>query len=921
MAIKNRAEYQQLLAREFLNCLEEKGLDWKRGWDAPATAPQNAVTHAPYHGINRFHLSLLAVSRGYADPRWATMTQIMDKNGTYHPGETWHLQKGSRAVYVEYWYAWDPQEKTALPWSEYKRLTLEEQAAYQLRARYTPVFHASMIDGIAPIQLPERDPRQVSRMVYHTYKGMGVAVSFDGGSRAFYVPSEDAIHLPSAELFHDSYGLDSVLLHELAHASGHHSRLDRPQEGRFGSPEYAYEELVAEIGSCFVAAGLEQTPLHVENHKAYVQAWIRDIRDKPETLVAAVRDAQAAANYMERQAELSMERERQAETGLEAAEEARAEARDEAQPQPPAAAQPQPEPQPFAGWAFDGGSVAARDGLLLVAFQEKPDEATRGALRQEGFHWSRKAQAWQHRLDDAALAAARRITSALQAPAPDRTAPAAPERQSKAPAPPQERPWSPVTKSGKPRYTEEQYQTARGASALEYARQQGYHLVRESGRYHLKEHDSMIFLPDGRWHWNSRGLHGGAIEFIMEYEGRTLPEAVLTLNGVDWSQWDRSQRDTPRPERKPAPYAPTQADLREARTKKEFVLPPRADKMTRAFSYLCSTRGLDYDLVRTLVRDHRVYESVNRLPDGTELHNAAFVGFDRDGTPRSAFLRGCSQASSFKMEQPGSDKSWPFIIPGRPDAGTLYVFEAAIDAASHATIHKLAGLDWQDAHRASLGGSAPGEAIWNALAACPSEPAVCICTDQDSAGQAHFEKLRDDLTTRGFGLRSIRRSRVPVGKDWNEYLQTWRKTVERHRELPTTEFAGDAPGEVCGRIHYLAPDGSVTRTVAYTDPRHFRNAAARQMRDAIPCVTETPAQLRELERAVRRRQERQAAKEQAQSPPPEKGAERPEPEPPAGAAQRPSLAEQLASAVREAALRNQARQAQFTMPAPELGAS
>jgi len=105
--------------------------------------------------------------------------------------------------------------------------------------------------------------------------------------------------------------LNATLLHELAHATGHPSRLNRPQGAFFATKQYAYEELVAEISSCFMGAELqiEPTAQHIENHKAYVQGWIEGIKQKPETLVRAIKDAQAAANYMDYTAGLITEQE------------------------------------------------------------------------------------------------------------------------------------------------------------------------------------------------------------------------------------------------------------------------------------------------------------------------------------------------------------------------------------------------------------------------------------------------------------------------------------------------------------------------------------------------------------------------------------------------------------------------------------
>lgn len=311
MTPKNRAEYRELLAKEFLRSLSEKGLDWKRGWNR--SGPMNAVTKREYHGINRFYLSMVAWNRGYQDPRWATMVQIMDKKNLYHPGEKWHLKAGSKAIYVEYWYPYDTQLHRALSWGVFRRLPAEERSdpRYILRVSYTPVFHASQIDGI-PAWIPETGSAQrLDQLVDTISKNMDVVIAYDGGDRAYYSPGEDRIHLPQPAMFHNEYELNSTALHELAHATGASSRLDRACCAGFGTPEYAYEELIAEISSCFMSIDIqsEQTPTHIKNHIAYVQSWIQIIQDQPEVLIRAVNEAQRVAGYMEYKAELVSEEE------------------------------------------------------------------------------------------------------------------------------------------------------------------------------------------------------------------------------------------------------------------------------------------------------------------------------------------------------------------------------------------------------------------------------------------------------------------------------------------------------------------------------------------------------------------------------------------------------------------------------------
>ena len=101
---------------------------------------------------------MLCMVKHYNDPRWVTMLQIMDKNGKYHPGQKWHLQAVSKAVWVEYWYPYDLIEKKALTWEQYKKALTQDgrnEEEYRLYTRYTPVYNASMVDGMPPLKQRE----------------------------------------------------------------------------------------------------------------------------------------------------------------------------------------------------------------------------------------------------------------------------------------------------------------------------------------------------------------------------------------------------------------------------------------------------------------------------------------------------------------------------------------------------------------------------------------------------------------------------------------------------------------------------------------------------------------------------------------------------------------------------------------------
>ena len=311
---KDKNEFRAEIAEAFIHVLEEKGLEWKKEWRGlGGTAPQNGITKANYRGCNAFWLSLVAMMKGYSDPRWVTMLQIMDKDGKYHPKQKWHLKKGSKATYVEYWYPYDMAEQKALTWDQYKACLKDgrDEKEFKLSTRYTAVFNACDVEGMPEQDIIINPDVSQDELITKLSESMGVEILPDGGDQAYYSPSQDKIHLPTPESFVSEYAYNSTALHELSHSTGHPSRLNRPQGAFFGTNQYAYEELVAEMCSCFMSAELqtEMSAEHIDNHKAYVQSWIQAISEKPDTLVRAIKDAQDAANYMDYQAGLITEKE------------------------------------------------------------------------------------------------------------------------------------------------------------------------------------------------------------------------------------------------------------------------------------------------------------------------------------------------------------------------------------------------------------------------------------------------------------------------------------------------------------------------------------------------------------------------------------------------------------------------------------
>lgn len=294
MASNQTKEFRKSVADMFVKGLSEEGLNWKQGW-ATTGELRNAVSNRHYRGLNEFYLKLVSMVHEYKDPRWMTFNQIRD--------EGYHLEKGSKGAKVEYWFPFDTIKKKGVSFEEKERLINEgerKKEDFSLVAKYYTVFNGDNISGLPEIELPknEIEPNKVLEQIS---KGMKIEIYNDGEDRAFYRPSTDDIHLPLPEVFSSDNEYNAVAFHELGHATGHESRLNRDQSGVFGTSAYAKEELVAEITSAFMAetTGISLEDMNMENHKAYVNGWIASIEDDPEYLMKAISQAHDAADYMQ----------------------------------------------------------------------------------------------------------------------------------------------------------------------------------------------------------------------------------------------------------------------------------------------------------------------------------------------------------------------------------------------------------------------------------------------------------------------------------------------------------------------------------------------------------------------------------------------------------------------------------------------
>jgi antirestriction protein ArdC len=273
------AEYRKTLTNRIIEQLETGTAPWIKPWDDRAVLPgqvHNMVTSRPYQGGN----SLWLQCQGYVDPRWCTYKQAQ-RHG-------WQIRKGEKAAVVEYW-----------KWGEQKKDEADNTVGTKLdvpKVFYAHVFNAAQIEGVPEIVPAALDWKPESA-AEHILVASGAQIVHDQSDRAFYSPQRDEIHLPPKQAFLGADRYYSTALHELGHWSGHESRLGRDLSGRFGSEDYAREELRAELASFFLSSRLG-IPHDPGNHAAYVESWIKALRKDHNEIYRAAKDAERITEFV-----------------------------------------------------------------------------------------------------------------------------------------------------------------------------------------------------------------------------------------------------------------------------------------------------------------------------------------------------------------------------------------------------------------------------------------------------------------------------------------------------------------------------------------------------------------------------------------------------------------------------------------------
>jgi antirestriction protein ArdC len=273
----------EVITNEIIKKLDEGVKPWKKEFNGTKGMPRNLISNKPYQGIN----TLMLLSQGFLSPFWCTFKQISDRGGK--------IKKGEKHTKVVFWSTMDKENEEGkerkIPFMRYYRVWNIQQTEDVSLPKYANV----------PEEIEEVTPIEACENIVNGFKDCPEILF---GRKPHYNPTYDQIGMPKIEQFHSPEFFYGTLFHEMIHATKHMTRLNR--EGI----SYAQEELVAEIGACFLSgiAGISEKIF--DNQVSYIHGWGQKtemscvewknfLKSNPKALVQAASQAQKAADYVQ----------------------------------------------------------------------------------------------------------------------------------------------------------------------------------------------------------------------------------------------------------------------------------------------------------------------------------------------------------------------------------------------------------------------------------------------------------------------------------------------------------------------------------------------------------------------------------------------------------------------------------------------
>lgn len=277
------------ITQKIINDLEKGVLTWRKPWDSANLA--NHVMRPlrwndkPYTGINTVMLWATAAEQGYLSPYWMTFKQATEMKA--------RIKKGEKATTVVYADMIEKEFTDGDGKTELQKIPFLKQYS---------VFNASQIEGLSeayyaiPTPTVTNHEQRIEQLEQYFANTQAKIIT---GKEAAYYLLTDKIEMPPFECFNNAAAYYSTLAHEITHWTRHPTRLNRDfNRKKYGDEGYAKEELVAELGSCFLAADLGIEPIPQDDHSAYIQSWLKVLEGDKRFIVQAAAFANKAVEYL-----------------------------------------------------------------------------------------------------------------------------------------------------------------------------------------------------------------------------------------------------------------------------------------------------------------------------------------------------------------------------------------------------------------------------------------------------------------------------------------------------------------------------------------------------------------------------------------------------------------------------------------------
>lgn len=264
----------EIITERILERLEQGEIPWKKPWIS--LPPANMKSQREYNGINRL---LLGMS-GYSSRWWLTWNQIQERGG--------QVRKDEKSTFVVFMKNYE---------KKFKEDDGTEKIETRWMLRYYKVWNIEQVEGIEPREEPtfEHNPIEEAEAIV---ENMPRRPEIEHkGQRAAYNPLDDTVKMPPREKFPEATGYYATLFHELAHATGHPSRVGRPRHFD-ENYDYAKEELVAEMSAAFLCNQVGIIQEREENVTAYIQSWLKALKNDKTLVIWAGAQAQKAFDYI-----------------------------------------------------------------------------------------------------------------------------------------------------------------------------------------------------------------------------------------------------------------------------------------------------------------------------------------------------------------------------------------------------------------------------------------------------------------------------------------------------------------------------------------------------------------------------------------------------------------------------------------------